>query len=331
MKHHIIKKISAIIFSATFVATVFAGCSSNNSQPVSSAAAEKSELSVASSESTSQPTTTKIFSTVKGDIEIPVNPQKIVSDFYLGEFLALDIKPIIASDYALNNPFLSDLVSGIQPLNTTSAETSLEMITAAQPDLIVTLKEEDYDTYSKIAPTVLIPYGAYSEDELFLYIGEMLGKKEDAQKYLDTFNAKALAAKPEIQSIVGEQTVSIVEVWPKELYVMGSHFGRGGMILYDLWQLKAPEKIQKPMVDEAGVYEVVSLETLPEYAGDFIAYGVLADTDSAYLEDSNIWQGLPSVKNAKIMPYEQVAFMHSDPISLNKQLEIYIDFFRKFK
>ncbi len=270
---------------------------------------------------------TKKFKTVKGDVEIPTNPKKIVTDFYLGEFLALDVKPIIASQYALSNPFLKDHIDGIKELNTTTAETSLEMITAAEPDLIVTLDEKSYDTYSKIAPTVLIPYGTYTPDELFLYIGDMLGKKEDAQKQITQFKDKAKDAKADVQAKVGNQTVSIIEAWPKEVYVMGSHFARGGNILYDLWDLKAPSKIQENMVDKETAYEVVSLEVLPQYAGDIIIYGVLKDTDSSFIEGSDIWKNLPAVKNNKVMSYEQVSFIHSDPISLKAQLEIYIDFF----
>ena len=33
--------------------------------------------------------------TDKGPVEIPANPQTIVTDYYLGEFLAVDAKPVI--------------------------------------------------------------------------------------------------------------------------------------------------------------------------------------------------------------------------------------------
>lgn len=79
-----------------------------------------------------------------------MNPQRIVSDYYLGEFLAVDVKPVIASPYALNNPYLDGLTDGIEPMNITSAETTLEQFTAAKPDLIVTITEADYDKYSKL-------------------------------------------------------------------------------------------------------------------------------------------------------------------------------------
>ena len=261
-------------------------------------------------------------------MEIPTNLQTIVSDYYLGEFLAVDVKPVIASPYALNNPFLAGLCDGIEALNTTSAETSLEMIAEKQPDLIVTITEADYDKYAKIAPTVYIADGTRTDEDLFRYIADLVGKKDAAEAYIAEFNDKVATVKDEIVGIVGNRTVSILEVWPQEIYTMGSHFARGGSILYDMWGLKAPEAIQGPMVDGDEAYKVISVEALPDYAGDFICYGVLDGADSAYVDDSQLWKNLPAVQAGRLMPYEQVAFMHRDPITLTNQLETFTDFFR---
>ena len=267
----------------------------------------------------------------KGPVEIPVNPRVIVSDYYLGEFLAVDVKPVIASPYSLSNPFLEGKTDGIQELNTVSAETSLEMIVAQEPDLIVTITEADYEKYAEIAPTVYIQDGKRSDEKLFRYIADLVGKSDEAEAYITDFSKRAMDVKEEIQGIVGERTVSIVEVWPQQIYTMGSHFARGGSILYDMWELKAPEKVQTEMVDADTSYEVVSLEALPEYTGDFILYGVLADTDSAFVEGSRLWNSLDAVKEGRVLPYEQVAFMHRDPITLNAQLDIFVEFFRGFE
>lgn len=276
-------------------------------------------------------TAMKTVQTDKGEVEIPENPKRIISDYYLGEFLAVGVKPIIASPYALNNPYLKDDIEGIEPMNITSSETTLEQFSAAKPDLIVTITEADYEKYSKIAPTVYIQDGKRSDDETFEYIASLVGKEKEAKDYIEQFLQKAEEHKQEIQDIVKDQTVSIVEVWPQQIYTMGSHFARGGRILYDLWDLKAPEKVQKEMVDGDKQYEVVSLEALPEYAGDFVLYGVLDGTDPAFVTSSNLWNSLPAVKNGKTLPYEQVSFMHRDPITQSKQLEIFIDFFAQFK
>ena len=254
-----------VVLLLCLVMMMFAGCTSGQSGQGSSAS-DSQQSSAAGM---------RTVETDKGSVEIPESPQVIVSDYYLGEFLAVDVKPVIASPYALNNPFLADRVEGIQAMNTTSAETSLEMIAEAQPDLIVTITEADYEKYAAIAPTV-----------------------------------------------------SIVEVWPQEVYTMGSHFARGGSILYDMWDLKAPAKVQQDMVDGDTAYEVVSVEALPEYTGDFILYGVLDGTDPSFVENSDLWQSLDAVQNGQVLSYDQVAFMHRDPITLNAQPDIFLEFFR---
>lgn len=293
------------------VATLLVGCSSSGSSSSGEAM--------------------RTVKTDKGEVSIPVHPKKVFSDYYLGEFLAVGVKPVIASPYALNNPFLKDYIDGIKPMNVKSAETSLEMIAKAKPDLIVTITEADYEKYSEIAPTVYIKDGKRTDEQLFRYIADLVGKSKEADAYIDKFNKRVKETKPEIQKIVGNRTVSIVEAWPQQVYVIGSHFARGGSILYDMWGLKAPEKVQKELVDGKKQYKVVSVEALPEYAGDFILYGVLANTDSSFIEDSDLWKNLDAVKNNRILKYEQVAFMHRDPITLNAQLDMFLKFFRSYE
>lgn len=315
---------TAVLCGLLGTGMVLTGCSAGTTDEKEQTSQDQSTADDASKE-------TRTVMTDKGEVEIPVHPEKIVSDYYLGELLAVDTKPVIASPYALNNPYLADDIEGIEPMNITSAESSQEMIAEAQPDLIITITEADYEKYSKIAPTVYIEDGKRTDEELFRYIADLVGKSEEADAYIKEFNEKAEAAKQEVQDIVGDRTVSIVEVWPQQIYSMGSHFARGGEILYDMWDLKAPEKVQEEMVDGDTAYETISLEALPEYTGDFILYGVLADTDPEFVESSQIWNNLEAVKNGNVMPYEQVAWMHRDPITLNNQLDALLEFFRSHK
>lgn len=326
------KKLTSLFAAVVLGASLLVGCGSTASSAAESSEPAAESETTATSEAADEATETgmRTVDTDKGPVEIPENPQTIFSDYYLGEFLAVGVKPVIASPYSLNNPFLADYVDGIEPMNVTSAETSLEMIAEAQPDLIVTITEADYEKYSEIAPTVYIEDGKRSDEELFRYIADLVGKSDEAEAYIADFNQRVMDTKDEIQGIVGDRTVSIVEVWPQQIYTMGSHFARGGSILYDMWGLKAPEKVQEEMVDGDTAYETISVEALPEYTGDFILYGVLADTDSSFVEDSQLWNSLDAVKEGRVLPYEQVAFMHRDPITLNAQLDIFLDFFRSF-
>lgn len=314
----ILKKLFIMVCIGSLAGVLLAGCG-NGTENKNASLSHNPEAKVQ---------TRRVVKTDKGEVEIPIKPEKIVSDYYLGEFLAVGVKPIVASPYSLNNPFLQDYVKGIEALNISSSETALEMIVDKQPDLIVTITEADYEKYSAIAPTIYIKDGKRSDEELFLYLADLVGKKEEALSFMKDFKQRAYEVKVEIQGIVGDRTVSIVEVWPQQIYSMGSHFARGGSILYDLWELKAPKAVQETMVEKNTEYKVISLEALVEYTGDFIFYGVLADTDHSFVSDSKIWQNLEAVKKNHVMSYEQVAFMHRDPITLNAQLDIFIDFFR---
>ena len=151
-------------FLATAVLTpVLGGCSSSTCSSAGGEGAATTDGGAFGADA-AEGAATRTVDTDKGPVEIPTNLQTIVSDYYLGEFLAVDVKPVIASPYALNNPFLAGLCDGIEALNTTSAETSLEMIAEKQPDLIVTITEADYDKYAKIAPTVYIADGTRTDE-----------------------------------------------------------------------------------------------------------------------------------------------------------------------
>lgn len=174
--------------TATVSALTLRGCSSNSTASSSAASSTASSAAASSAAETG----TRTVDTDKGPVEIPVNPQVIFSDYYLGEFLAVGVKPVIASPYSLNNPFLADYVDGIEAMNVASAETSLEMIAEAQPDLIVTITEADYEKYSEIAPTVYIQDGQRSDEELFCYIADLVGKSEEADAYIADFNDRVM-------------------------------------------------------------------------------------------------------------------------------------------
>lgn len=82
--------------TATVSALTPSGCSSNST---ASSSATSSTASSAAASSAAE-TGTRTVDTDKGPVEIPVNPQVIFSDYYLGEFLAVGVKPVIASPYS---------------------------------------------------------------------------------------------------------------------------------------------------------------------------------------------------------------------------------------
>lgn len=58
---------------------------------------------------------TRSFKTVKGDIQIPAKPQRIVTDFYGGELLSVGANVVGVEPTAFQNPFLTDLLKEKEP------------------------------------------------------------------------------------------------------------------------------------------------------------------------------------------------------------------------
>lgn len=104
---------------------------------------------------------TKLVSTINGDIQIPLNPKRIVVDQYLGSFIALGVTPIGTPGLHRKNPYLAKALAEVQDIGDVSG-ISLEKVIDLQPDLIITGFAEDegrYEKFTKIAPTVSVPYG----------------------------------------------------------------------------------------------------------------------------------------------------------------------------
>ncbi|MDC6270162.1 hypothetical protein [Lysinibacillus fusiformis] len=130
------------------------------------------ETKAATNQAAEVQSTTKIVSTVKGDVEIPVDPKRVVTDTYPGFLLTLGIKPVGTQELYMKSPYLKDYNEGI-----TYFEDSLEAVVDLKPDLIITGDEKKYEAFSKIAPTVLIPF-TLEMDETWMSLVEYLIKRK---------------------------------------------------------------------------------------------------------------------------------------------------------
>lgn len=89
---------------------------------------------------------TKTVETVKGKIEIPAEPKRILVDGYLGSVIALDVQPVGSTTQDLKNVHLKDKIKGIEDI---SDERSAEKALSLKPDLIITAVQDEkvYDVY----------------------------------------------------------------------------------------------------------------------------------------------------------------------------------------
>ncbi|MBH5318762.1 ABC transporter substrate-binding protein [Paenibacillus sp. GSMTC-2017] len=283
------------------------------------------------SEPTASPVSETItYSASNGDIVIPKKPKKIalLADVYYGYFLELGYNPIAVTDYAIQNPFYKGLTDGVVNLGDGS---SLELLLELEPDLIVAYSgNKAVDELQKIAPTVLIEYGKLNYKQQLKELGVMTGTEAKADEWIASWNKRIEQAKPSILDKVGERTVSIIQPLKSGMYVYGNSYGRGGEILYDEFGLKAPDLVQKEAIDSGVGYTEISLEKLPEFAGDYIFTAPwTTEISGGTVYESSLWKDLPAVKQNRVFEFDPIGFYFNDPISMSAQLDFFIEHLTK--
>ncbi|WP_017437542.1 iron-hydroxamate ABC transporter substrate-binding protein [Saccharococcus caldoxylosilyticus] len=271
----------------------------------------------------------KTFTMANGKkVEIPVHPKRVVMPYeFLGNALALGVKPVGVTQAVMENPYIKEQAKEIENVGN---PISLEKVAELKPDLIIVYLEDQYKQLSKIAPTVLVPFGHYKgiQEEMRVF-GELFGKQKEAEQWIQQFEKKAAAAREKIKGIIGEnETVGIYKLQGKDFYAIGDNFGHAGQIIYNALQLTPPEKIKREVI-QGPQWKLISLEALPDYAADHMFWTVykMDGTEQAEkeLKNSAIWKNLNAVKNHHVYEMKIEDIWFSDAISLEHQLDLVVD------
>nr|WP_239587737.1 iron-hydroxamate ABC transporter substrate-binding protein [Bacillus pakistanensis] len=257
-----------------------------------------------------------------GPIEVPAEPKRIVALSNAPNVISLGGKIVGVDEWTNMNPLFKKKLKGIEVVS----DESLEKIIELNPDLIIVGSEmKNIEKLNEIAPTVAFTWGKLDYLSQQLEIGKLLNKEKEAKEWVDDFKMRAEATGEAIRAKIGEDaTVSVIENDAKQLYVFGDKWARGTEILYQAMDLKMPKKVEK-MAQKPGYY-ALSLEVLPEFAGDYIVFSKNPDGDSSFLE-TEIWKNLPAVKNNRVIEINTKASTYSDPITLEYLLEIFKESF----
>lgn len=267
---------------------------------------------------------TRIVSTVMGDVVVPAEPKRVVVLYLLGDVVAMGIKPVGVSDVFEGAAFEKDL-AGVKMLGSWF-EPNPEAIMALEPDLIIVPSEDTFKKLNQIAPTILVPNEKMTTDERLALLGKTFGKEQETQTLLDNFNTKVKESKEKLAAAgVLDKTVTIIEGGKKEMSVVtGKQFGRGSQIIYEYLGMKAPEIIQKKIdgsTNEEG--DTVSMEVLPEYIGDYVVRSSYEGMDD--LTGNPIWNSIPAVKEGRMIELSFNLSYYSDIYSLDEQLDFIVE------
>ncbi len=152
---------------------------------------------------------------VRGEVEIPAEPQRIVDLSGNSDILSILGYKVIgtansdAYDYTKFPSYLEETLKGAEILGYSMQDTmDVEAIMNLNPDLIVisTVQEKMYDQLSEIAPTVMIQLEALNWKDDVKAFAKVFNKEAEADKWIADYESKAKEAGDKVKAEYGENT-----------------------------------------------------------------------------------------------------------------------------
>ena len=237
---------------------------------------------------------------VRGNVEIPADPQRIVDLSGSSDILSILGYDVIGTansdgyDYTKLPSYLEDTLAGAEILGYSMQDTmDIEAVMNLNPDLIVisTVQEKMYDQLSEIAPTVMIQLEPLNWKDDVRNLAKVFGKEDVAEAWLTNYETKAKEAGDKIKAEYGEDTtyLSILEGQGSFYVFDGAGFGD---VLYNDMQLAKPAG----MPEQSNMQlPVVNYEGLATIKADYI-FTMAKEEQVAQIENNSIWKSLPAVK-----------------------------------
>lgn len=279
------KRIKALAVLTLALATFgLIGCSSDNAQQ--------------------QDTDTRVVETVKGEVEIPANPKRIVDISGSSEELLLLGHNVVGTanvdSYDTENvpAYMKDSLGDAKVVGHSMMETAdIEAILACEPDLIIMAprQEEIYDQLKEIAPTVMLEDQSNDWEAKLTDVAKLFGQEDEAKTWLNAYYEKAEKLGKEIKAANGEDTTYLTVLASSGSFMVFSEGGIGTVLKADM---KLPQPTNMPEQDSITL-PTVTMEGLSEIDADHIIV-IATESDKADLEASSVWSQIRAVKEGNV-------------------------------
>lgn len=242
------------------------------------------------------------------EVEVPVNPKRVLASYLEDNLVALGITPVAQWSVKDGASIQGYLKGDLKDVPTIPHDLPFEAVQEYAPDLIIMdsasmVEGGKYEQYSKIAPTYVIGTEVNNDwrDEL-KRVGEVFGKEAEAQKALEDYDAKAAEAKATIEAEVGNPSVAAVWLVGGKFFVVGENLSSGAVMYGDLG-LKIPAVVKEISASATGNWSEISLEKLVELDAEHL-FLINSDTTSGSgaLSDA-LWNSVPAVKAGNVYEF----------------------------
>lgn len=311
MNRRYTKKWFATLAGATALSLTLAACGSNSKDTggASSAPTTSSAASAPAAAASIAPVERTLKDGLGHDVKIPANPKRIIASYLEDHLISIGVMPIAqwGTSKGSKQDYLNDHLSALPPV---PSDLPFEAVAGFNPDLLIigdtsTVAGDKYSQYSKIAPTFVLGDEINGDwRQALLKVGEVLNKKAEAQKALDTYDQKAKDAKDKLQKASGAKSAAAIWLVGNKFFVV-SEARSSGTVLYKDLGFTVPAAVKEISAAGKANWNSISLEKLATLDADYI-FLVNSDTatGSEALKDP-VWGTIPAVKNNQVFQFDK--------------------------
>ena len=301
------KKILKTLVATCMTAMMFVGCASNSATNEDKAIGK-----------------TVTVTDVRGEVEIPAEPQRIVDLSGNSDILSILGYKVIgtansdAYDYTKFPSYLEETLSGAEILGYSMQDTmDVEAVMNLKPDLIVisTVQEKMYDALSEIAPTVMIQLEALNWKDDVRALAKVFNKEDVANEWIANYENKAKEAGDKIKAEYGEDTTYLSFLASGGQFFIFDGAGFGDVLYNDMGLAKPAGMPEQTDIS----LPVVTYEGLAAIQSDYI-FVIATDEDLAQLEANSIWNNLPAVKNGNVVVLESSPYFNQGYSPIGREI-----------
>ena len=301
------KKILKTLVATCMTAMMFVGCASNSATNEDKAIGK-----------------TVTVTDVRGEVEIPADPQRIVDLSGNSDILSILGYKVIgtansdAYDYTKFPSYLEETLSGAEILGYSMQDTmDVEAVMNLKPDLIVisTVQEKMYDALSEIAPTVMIQLEALNWKDDVRALAKVFNKEDVANEWLTKYETEAKEEGDKIKAEYGEDTTYLSFLASGGQFFIFDGAGFGDVLYNDMGLAKPAGMPEQTDIS----LPVVTYEGLAAIQSDYI-FVIATDEDLAQLEANSIWNNLPAVKNGNVVVLESSPYFNQGYSSIGREI-----------
>jgi iron complex transport system substrate-binding protein len=275
---------------------------------------------------------TRLVETLRGQVEIPANPQRIADASGVSDILTiLGHKPVATSDsdaydYTRFPSYLEDLLAGAVIIGYPMADTvDIEAVLQAEPDLIIInpRQEKAYEQLAAIATTIVIEPNVNDwRGDLRMVAGLFDDEAQAAaEQYITDYEQRAQEVGAAIRAANGEDATYFAFLTGGTSYYLftGAAFGD---IFYNDLGLGVPANLPE---QDSITLPTASLEGLTEIQADYFVV-LASDEDKATLQASAAWNSIGAIEAGQVVwlpqsPYFNQAYSTYGRMQLLDELE----------